>query len=65
MSMNSPEWIIILIGCIICAMNGATQTVLTILAAEIVSVSDLSVRIWHDIGFHHVGIQLLCKLEKQ
>jgi hypothetical protein len=40
--MNSPEWIIILIGCIICAMNGATQTVLTILIAKIVSVSDLA-----------------------
>jgi hypothetical protein len=41
--MNSPEWTIILIGCIVCALNGATQTVFAILLAKIVNVSDLSI----------------------
>jgi hypothetical protein len=37
--MNKPEWMIILFGCIMCAMNGAIQTVLTILIGVTVGVS--------------------------
>ena len=41
LSMNKPEWLIVLIGSIICAMNGVVQTILPILIAKIVSVSDI------------------------
>ena len=37
--MSKPERTIILLGCIICAMNGAGQAVFAILLAKIVNVS--------------------------
>lgn len=68
-SMNRPEWKIILLGCIVCTMNGATQTLLVILLAKIVSVSVLFIQIagWEwvrCVGFwqysYSLGVQLLC-----
>ena len=42
LSLNRPEWLIILVACIMCTMNGAIQTILTILVSEIIKVSDFS-----------------------
>ncbi|CAF4544511.1 unnamed protein product [Rotaria sp. Silwood1] len=36
LSMNSPEWITILIGCIACILNGAAQPLFAFLLAEII-----------------------------
>ncbi|CAF1373078.1 unnamed protein product [Rotaria sp. Silwood1] len=36
LSMNSPEWITILIGCIACVLNGAAQPLFAVLLAKIV-----------------------------
>jgi hypothetical protein len=41
--MSRPEWMIILLGCIICASNGALQTGFAVLVSHIIGVSDLSV----------------------
>jgi hypothetical protein len=40
--MNSPEWTIILAGCLVCAMSGGTQIAFAILLTNIVNVSGLS-----------------------
>ncbi|CAF4789632.1 unnamed protein product [Rotaria sp. Silwood1] len=36
LSMNSPEWIIILIGCIACALNGVAQPMFAFLLTKII-----------------------------
>lgn len=41
LSMNSPEWITILIGCIACLMNGASQLIFAVLIAKIVNVINM------------------------
>ncbi|CAF1229642.1 unnamed protein product [Rotaria sordida] len=38
LSMNSPEWITILIGCLACALNGAAQSMLIVLLTKTVEV---------------------------
>lgn len=37
--MSRPEWTMILLGCIVCVMIGATQTIFAILIAKVVNVS--------------------------
>ena len=37
--MSRPEWAMILIGCLICALTGASQTMFAILIAKIINVS--------------------------
>ncbi|CAF1234636.1 unnamed protein product [Rotaria sordida] len=45
LSMNSPEWITILIGCIACVLNGAAQPLCAFLLTQIVEVSDPFIQI--------------------
>jgi hypothetical protein len=37
--MNSPEWMTLLIGCIVCLMVGGLQPIYAVLLAKIVYVS--------------------------
>jgi hypothetical protein len=41
LSMNSPEWIIVLIGCLACVVNGAAESIFAVLLAKIVNVTNV------------------------
>ncbi|CAF3943339.1 unnamed protein product [Rotaria sp. Silwood1] len=43
LSMNSPEWITILIGCIACVLNGAAQPLFAVLLAKIVDYTAFAI----------------------
>ncbi|CAF1295721.1 unnamed protein product [Rotaria sordida] len=43
LSMNSPEWITILIGCLACALNGAAQSMLIVLLTKTVEYTAFAI----------------------
>ncbi|CAF3963821.1 unnamed protein product [Rotaria sp. Silwood1] len=43
LSMNSPEWITILIGCIACALSGAAQPMFALLLAKIIDYTAFAI----------------------